>query len=287
METNTLLHLKHKIESLLFSAARKISIDEIKKITRSEEEDILKCLHIYKKELEERGSSIKLNNEGRYWQLYVEEKYIPIIKKVVSKTEMPKSIIETLAVTAYKAPVLQSEIIKIRTNKAYNDLNWLEKQSFITREKKGRSKLIRLTPKFYDYFNLDPLQSKEFFDSIKQKKEKEKIEIYKTEPEEKKESLPEQFTPYTEKIGELEIYSEEKTKKKDHSKKTKKEEENKDNQKEEKTDEKENPNAEKEKYVSSGLKITEDQEKKVNEKVKELLGLKKEKDEKNEDEKNE
>ncbi len=164
MAENTLLHLKHKIESLLFSAARRLTVDEIRRLTRANEEDVLRCLHDYKKELEEKGSSIHLVKEDDTWQLTVKDQYIPVIKKVVTRTEMPKTIVETLAVVAYKAPVLQSAVVKVRTNKAYTHLAYLEKEGFITREKKGRTRLLRLTPKFYDYFNLDPRQVKQAFE---------------------------------------------------------------------------------------------------------------------------
>ena len=275
METNTLLHLKHKIESLLFSAARKLSIAEMMRLTRAKEEDILRCLKEYKKELEEKGGSLQLEQDGEYWQLNVKEQYIPVIKKVVTQTEMPKTIIETLAVVAYKAPVLQSGIIKIRTNKAYKHIDWLEEKGFITREKKGRTKLIRLTPKFYDYFNLDPRQVKEAFKTISsaEETEKKKVEIYTAEPEEKV-KFSEGVEPYTETLGKLEIYKEKKEHKKKHKEKHKTKEE------EEKTE------TEEKKEEPERLKITPEQEKKAEERVKEIIGLKEEQTEK-EEEKNE
>ncbi len=187
MVENILLHLKHKIESLLFSAARRLTIEEIKKHARANEEDIYKCLKDYQKELEEKGGSIQLIQEGDTWQLTVREQYIPVIKKIVTQTEMPKTIVETLAVVAYKAPVLQSFVIKLRTNKGYRHLEYLEKEGFITREKKGRTKLIKLTPKFYDYFNLDPRQLREAL--------KPKIQPYgKKEPEKPKEEKKDEKT---------------------------------------------------------------------------------------------
>ena len=249
MAENTLLHLKHKIESLLFSAARRLSIAEMMRLTRAKEEDILRFLKEYKKELEEKGGSLSLEQDGEYWQLNVKEQYIPVIKKVVTQTEMPKTIVETLAVVAYKAPVLQSGIIKIRTNKAYKHLEWLEEQNFITREKKGRTKLIRLTPKFYDYFNLDPRQVKTAFKTVKSVEEAEAKKFAKG------------VEPYTEKLGELEVYKEKEPKKK---------------HKKEKKEEKE---AEEKEKKPKGLKITPEQEEKVEERVKEIIGVKEEKPE--------
>ena len=61
---------------------------------------------------------------------------------------------ETLAVIAWKVPVLQSDIISIRTNKAYDHLVELEKSGFISRSKSGRTKLIKLTDRFFNYFDV-------------------------------------------------------------------------------------------------------------------------------------
>lgn len=267
MEANILLHLKHKIESLLFSAARKLSITEIKKHTRAEEKDILKCLQDYRKELDERGSSISLEQYGEYWQLTVKEQYLPVIKKVVTQTEMPKSLVETLAVVAYKSPVLQSEIIKIRTNKAYKHLDLLEEQGFLTREKKGRSKLIRLTPKFYDYFNLDPRQVKELFE-----KKAQNIKTYDV-TEDKTEIIKEQIEGTVQESSILEglqTYGE----REEENTSTKNEKEK--NQ-QDKVDEKDK-NSQEEK----GIKLTSEQEKMVDKRVNEMLGLNEKTEEKEE-----
>ncbi len=63
-------------------------------------------------------------------------------------------MIETLAVIAWKAPVLQSEVVRIRTNKAYDHLSELESSGFISRAKHGRTKLVKLTDRFFSYFDV-------------------------------------------------------------------------------------------------------------------------------------
>lgn len=158
--------LKRLVEALLFAAAKRLDIVQIAKLCRASQEDVLAVLHNWKRELDESQSSTMLIEENGTWRLTVREKYIPVIKKVVTKTELPKSILETLAVVAYKAPVLQSKVVGIRTNKAYDHLNYLENAGFVTREKSGRTKLIKLTPKFFEYFDVDPAKLKGRFQSL-------------------------------------------------------------------------------------------------------------------------
>ncbi len=146
--------LKRKVEAVLFSVAKKVSIEELSKLCRTDVESVKKALTDLAKEYETNQSSMMLVEEGNSWKIAVRENYLGLVKKVVKTTEITKSVMETLAVVAWKAPVLQSEVIRIRTNKAYNHIVDLEESGFISREKKGRSQLIRLTQKFMDYFDL-------------------------------------------------------------------------------------------------------------------------------------
>ena len=158
--------LKNTVESILFSTGRKLELEELSKLCKTKDLEQLKSsLNELKQELDQKNSSLMLIEEGNSWKLTVREKYLPYVRKVVSQTELSKSILETLAVIAYKAPTLQSQIIKIRTNKAYAHLDELEQNGYITREKKGRTKLLKLSQKFFDYFDIPP-------DQLKQKLEK-------------------------------------------------------------------------------------------------------------------
>ena len=76
----------------------------------------------------------------------------------MAETELPKAVLETVAVIAWKAPVLQSEIIKIRNNKAYDHIKELVESGFIAKEKSSRSYKIKLTQKFFDYFDIDSVK---------------------------------------------------------------------------------------------------------------------------------
>lgn len=172
--------LRKQLESILFAAGKKLSIEEFSKLTREKDLNrIISELKELQKELDEKESSIMLVQEGDYWKFSVREKYLPFVRKIVTQTELPKSIIETLAVVSFKAPVLQSLIIKIRTNKAYSHLEQLEEMGYISREKKGRTKLIKLTQKFFEYFDVPPEKLKERFsgfqelDKVISEKEKE------------------------------------------------------------------------------------------------------------------
>ena len=80
----------------------------------------------------------------------------------MTDAELDRPTQETLAVIAYKNPAQQHEIIKIRGNKAYDHIGILKELDFVTSEPSGRSRLLKLTQKFYDYFDVvaDQLKAK-------------------------------------------------------------------------------------------------------------------------------
>jgi segregation and condensation protein B len=194
MEDTHLSELKNRLESILFSSGKPMQTEELSRITKERDmARIQNALLELKKDLEDKKSSIMLIQDGSEWKLTIREQYIPFVRKVVTTTELPKTILETLAIVAYKSPAIQSQIIKIRTNKAYRHLDFLEEKGYITREKKGRSKLIKLTQKFFEYFDLPPEKLKEKFAGFK---ELEKVINQKETELEKK----------TGKTGEIEEY---------------------------------------------------------------------------------
>jgi len=146
--------LANQIEAVLFSVGKKISVEELAKLCRAVPNQVLEALHELKKDYEARSSSLMFIQENNFWRLTVREQYAGLLQNLVAETELSRSILETLAVIAWKAPVLQSEIVRIRTSKSYDHIAELENTGFVTKERHGRSWLLKLTQKFFDYFAL-------------------------------------------------------------------------------------------------------------------------------------
>tara|TARA_Y100000031_G_scaffold54205_1_gene61812 strand:+ start:1374 stop:2243 length:870 start_codon:yes stop_codon:yes gene_type:complete len=188
-----------KVEAVLFSIGKKIKLDELSRLTQMPNIDDLKSvLYQLQEKYEKNDSSLMLMDEGESWKLTVREKFMPLVQNIVADTEISKTIMETLAVIAWKYPILQSDVIKIRTNKAYDHLKELEEIGFISRTKFGRTNKIKLTDRFFTYFDLpnDKQKAQNKFeklipDRIKRKLEKLKRDIDKQEKElvDKKENM--------------------------------------------------------------------------------------------------
>jgi segregation and condensation protein B len=160
--------LRNKIEAVLFSIGKKIHIDELMRMIKDKDKArVVACLiELKKKYNEDVNNSLQIMQDGDDWKLTIKDQYIDVAKEIGIETELPKTVMETLAVIAYKNPVLQSEVIKIRTNKAYDHLKLLEEMGYIQREKYGRTKKIKLATKFFQYFDLPPEALKEKFSNV-------------------------------------------------------------------------------------------------------------------------
>ncbi|MCX8147049.1 MAG: SMC-Scp complex subunit ScpB [Candidatus Woesearchaeota archaeon] len=223
MEEDSKKELKSEIEAILFAAGRKVSVEEIVKLCKRKREEIIEALTSLKKELDESGSSLLLIEEGDGWKLTVREKYLGLVRNIVPHTELNKALLETLAIIAWKQPVMQADVVKIRGSKSYEHIRDLLEMGFITKTKHGRSYILRPSSRFFDYFDLPTQEElKKMFQEVEQKemekraslehleKGKEKkvkkvgdLEVYDVKEKEKKEEI---VIGEEERLGKLETY---------------------------------------------------------------------------------
>lgn len=151
--------LLNKLEALLFASGRKMELKELAKLCGfKDSQKVKEVLFALQQKYAVQGKALKLVEEGESWKLSVTDSLVPLVRNIVTETELSKSIMETLAVIAWKNPALQCNIIQIRTNKAYDHLDQLEESGYITRVKSGRTRKISLTEKFFTYFDLPNAQ---------------------------------------------------------------------------------------------------------------------------------
>ncbi len=199
------MELKKELESLLFSSGKMMSESELAELTNSSENQVKEALENLKKEYDDRDTSLMLVQSGGNWKLTVREKYIDLVTKIVADTELPFPVLETLAVIAYKAPLLQAEVIKIRGTNAYEHIGLLVKEEFVDKKKEGRSFKLSLTPKFFKYFDVEG--ERDIKEALKNAKVPERVGDLKVvdvpEKEEKEED-----EKVREQLGDLEVIDE-------------------------------------------------------------------------------
>lgn len=93
---------------------------------------------------------LSLEDERYVLQLKVE--YTPEVRRLALRPLLSVGPLKTLSYVAYRQPVPQTQVIGVRGQHAYNHLKQLEDLELITRERAGRSRVIRTTEFFADYF---------------------------------------------------------------------------------------------------------------------------------------
>lgn len=195
--------MKGEVEALLFSSGSPLSMDFMKKLLDTDKRTLRKTLEELKSDYEKIGGAVYLWNEDEEWKFAVKSKYTEIVSKIVSDVELSFSTMETLAVIAYKNPVLQADVIQVRGTNAYEQISELFELKFIRKEKEGRSYRLYLTEKFFDYFDLEGGKNiREVFKAL-QEQQKEQLKLKKQKPKiEEEEEIVEESVVAVNRSGE-------------------------------------------------------------------------------------
>ena len=153
--TERSLEDRSKIEAVLFAVGKYLDEETLSQLCEIDKKHAKKALEELRKEYDSRDGALMIVSEGNSWKINVRERFLTLVRKIVSDTELSKSVMETLSVIAWKTPVYQNEVVKIRGNKCYDHIEELENAGFITKDKKGRSYILKTTEKFYNYFDID------------------------------------------------------------------------------------------------------------------------------------
>ncbi|MGC9309214.1 MAG: SMC-Scp complex subunit ScpB [Candidatus Nanoarchaeia archaeon] len=145
---------EEKTEAALFIAGRFLSLQELIMLTDINPIMLKEILSRLEKRYAK--GAIQITRRNNNWKMDVSNKYTYMINKLAGgQEEFSKAEKETLAIIAYKQPIKQSIIVKIRGNKAYEHIKKFKELGLLTAKKAGHTSILELTKDFYDYFNLE------------------------------------------------------------------------------------------------------------------------------------
>jgi len=152
---------KAEIEAVLF-ATNGLTVDEISRRTSIPAKKVKDILEELELEHMTNVRGIHVIQEGDIWKMSIKPEMTIFVKDLLPP-EFPKSLMKTLAIIAAKKPVKQSVIVRMRGNKAYEQIKKLIRLGFVTTEKFGSTMILDLTQKFFNYFQLKENEIKEKF----------------------------------------------------------------------------------------------------------------------------
>lgn len=153
---------KALVEAALFLADRPLSVAELAEKLGLEEHVVLRVLAQIAEELEEPDRGLELGQEGGGYVLRVKPEVAERVRPFAPNQDLSEPVLRTLAVIIAKAPVSQSEVVKLRGQRAYGHIRELISRGFVAAKEEGPTKILTVTDDLLRYFgasSLDELRS--------------------------------------------------------------------------------------------------------------------------------
>lgn len=143
------------IEAALYVTGRPVDLKTLGTILGMRSEDKIRDTARQLKERYKNSGAIEVVelSDGRF-VMQLRPQYAPHVKRLATRQLLTPGPMKTLSFIAYKQPITQSYLAKVRGNLSYSHVRQLQEIGLISEEKLGRTKMLRTTPNFADYFNL-------------------------------------------------------------------------------------------------------------------------------------
>ena len=159
-------NLKYIIESLLFVAEDPLTIEKLRTILETvEAKEIREALGTLTEEYDQRGGGFLLSEVAGGWQIRSRPEYHEWIKRMLQPApqRLSKAALETLAIIAYKQPILRQEVERLRGVDVGGILRALLEKGLVRvmgrKNLPGRPLIYGTTKKFLEVFDLKDLES--------------------------------------------------------------------------------------------------------------------------------
>ena len=144
-----------KIEAILFVSGRFLNMQDLVSLSDLNPVLITDLLEQIGKKYDDFDSALQIVEKADMWKMDVKPEYSHIINRLATgSAEFSKAEQETLAIIAFKQPIKQSVIIRIRGNKAYDHVKKFVDIGLVKKKKLGRTYELGVSEEFYDYFNV-------------------------------------------------------------------------------------------------------------------------------------
>lgn len=160
------VRLKAILESLLFAAGEPVSLARLSATLDGVARDELKrALAALASEYTQNGRGVALEEVAGGYQMRTRPEFAPHIRKLLSSKppRLSRSLLETLAIVAYRQPITRPEIEELRGVDSGGVLESLLERRLVKiagrKEAPGRPLLYATTPEFLEVFGLKDLDS--------------------------------------------------------------------------------------------------------------------------------
>lgn len=148
----------HVMEAALFMSSKGLSVEELGNTSGL---PLLKTRELIPELVDgfnARNTSLEIVEDLGGYRMKVRSPFDEKVNHLAGGTELSGGEMKTLAFIAYKQPLIQSQLVQVRSNTAYEHLQRLVEKGFVAKEPKGRTFILRTTKKFSEYFGAHALK---------------------------------------------------------------------------------------------------------------------------------
>jgi segregation and condensation protein B len=151
---------KALVEALLFAAESPLGLERLREVTEAPKETLLAAIAELAREYVERGGGFTLEEVAGGYQFRTREEYSPWIRKLKGRgpSSLTPAALETLAVVAYRQPIVKADIDRVRGVDTSGALKGLLEKRLVRivgrKDVPGKPILYGTTRRFLEVFDL-------------------------------------------------------------------------------------------------------------------------------------
>jgi segregation and condensation protein B len=158
-----------RVEAVLFAAGKPLSVKEI--TTALEVDDfrpVQRAIRTLQQTYGNRQSALEVRRVGDRYALQLEERFVPTVH-AVTPVEMAPRTLKALTLVAYHQPILQSVLVRMIGDVAYEEVQHLRGLGLVRTEPRGSTLELTTTRRFAEYFGIASTNPEEIRRFLEQK----------------------------------------------------------------------------------------------------------------------
>ncbi len=162
-------NLVFEVEAVLFAAGKPLSPRELAEALGVDDpRPVARAVKTLEETYRNRQSALEVRRVGDRYTLQLQERYVPTVH-AVTPVEMTPRTLRALTLIAYHQPVLQSVLVRMIGEVAYEEVQRLRGLGLVRTEPKGQTLELATTKRFAEYFGIASSRPEEIRRVLQQK----------------------------------------------------------------------------------------------------------------------
>jgi len=161
--------LVFQVEAVLFASGKPLAVKEIADALGLDDyRPVQRAVRTLEQTYGNRQSALEVRRVGDRYALQLQEKFVPVVHSV-TPVEMTARTLRALTLIAYHQPILQSHLVRMIGDVAYEEVQHLRGIGLVRTEPKGSTLELTTTRRFAEYFGIASTKPEEIRRFLEQK----------------------------------------------------------------------------------------------------------------------